>query len=361
MFKKISKRSQLELKNIFVSYQEKDDSIHLISKDKKLAQNGFRISLRNGTSAEAALRSLLVESNIIRDESREQLPTMLRYEVVERAYGSELLLGKSYDGNVFWHSLSSPLLIMNGSGKATILRSLFFHAVSHGDKWVSYGIDYSRIALNSYVPYKETFRGLATSPVETNSLLMFIQSMMKKRYDEMVELGVSNFLDLSWAANDGLPPKSVMLVIDELSTFAQLHNADDPDLDEEDSFTRKNIAILDDILAHGAAAGIHVVAGTQRNTSDFLKERLNFFGTKIAIGRLDLRTSQFLFGGETAARIPSRIQGRGLIEMNGEQKEFQSSYLGFSEIDEHILQAGGTIEKERYLHLTKTIGRVAIL
>lgn len=88
-------------------------------------------------------------------------------------------------------------------------RNILFAAIMRPESWRVLCIDLKRVELSAYRAYSNVILGVATELEDALTVLRFGQQTMMKRYSEMEQLGVSNFLDL--------PEKSqaLMIMVDE--------------------------------------------------------------------------------------------------------------------------------------------------
>lgn len=93
---------------------------------------------------------------------------------------------------------------------SVVQRNIIFGTILRPDAWRFLGIDLKKVELSAYRAYSNVVLGIATELEDALTVLRFAQQTMMKRYSEMEQLGVNNFLDL--------PEKSqaLMVMVDEL-------------------------------------------------------------------------------------------------------------------------------------------------
>lgn len=88
-------------------------------------------------------------------------------------------------------------------------RNIVFGCVLRPESWRFLGIDLKRVELSIYRAYSNVVLGIATSLEDAVTVLRFAQQTMMKRYGELEQLGLNNFLDLP---NKG---QALMVMVDE--------------------------------------------------------------------------------------------------------------------------------------------------
>lgn len=88
-------------------------------------------------------------------------------------------------------------------------RNIVFGCIMRPDSWRFLGIDLKRVELSVYRSYSNVVLGIATTLEDAITVLRFAQQTMMKRYTELEQLGLNNFLDLP---NKG---QALMVMVDE--------------------------------------------------------------------------------------------------------------------------------------------------
>lgn len=93
---------------------------------------------------------------------------------------------------------------------SVVQRNIIFSTIMRPDSWRFLGIDLKKVELSVFRAYSNVVLGIATELEDALTVLRFAQQTMMKRYSEMEQLGVNNFLDL--------PEKSqaLLVMVDEL-------------------------------------------------------------------------------------------------------------------------------------------------
>lgn len=82
------------------------------------------------------------------------------------------------------------------SHNSVVQRNIIFSCILRPDSWKFVGIDLKKVELSSFRAYSNVVLGIATTLDDALTVLRFAQQTMMKRYAEMEQLGVNNFLDL---------------------------------------------------------------------------------------------------------------------------------------------------------------------
>lgn len=332
MFRK-TKKNYLEL-NVRVSYDENDDSVRVIAKDKSLPKyrSGVRLELDGEGHAEQSLREMLMDAGIIAEEHL--IPSKLHYDEVADSRWDEFTLGKAGGTQtVVWNPPSSSHLLLSGpagSGKSVIERNIIFHCLQHPNRWRVLGVDFYRVEFSRYEKYSPAVLGIAKDLEEAVEACRFAREEMLKRYEEMEKLEVNNYQDLPYA------PYGIIFIIDEISHLLAISGVKTNEGKAEDALRNEAAMILLDIARLGRAAGIHLVLASQRPDSSILNAEFKAnMSTRIVMGRVDALHSQLVLGNEEATqKTPLTFQdgryrdirGRGYIQSSGKGKRFQAAY-----------------------------------
>jgi hypothetical protein len=306
------------------SYDKKTGSIHLTSKDKDiLKENGFHLTLDEGTNSEYALRTLLEKRGMIPEE---YLPGKASYgdSALHHVWDQFPLGVHADDTEAAWDSSASPNLLLiggRGAGKSIIQRSILFHCIQNSDSWRVIIIDPLRVEFAPYKKYSPTVMDVVSSISEGVEKLRYAHGEMMKRYETLERLGLNNFRDMPE------PPKSLMVMIDEANWFlTPVESRIKAHLDENE-LREEAVQLLVDIARLGRAAGVQFVLSSQQLDTDALTgELLINCQTRVTSGPLSFAQSEALLGGNQATRINKAIKGRGYFQQQGEGADFQAYF-----------------------------------
>jgi DNA segregation ATPase FtsK/SpoIIIE, S-DNA-T family len=204
-----------------------------------------------------------------------------------------------------------------GAGKSVGLNLIVAHAALSLDCRLIL-IDGKRVELGMWRHCAEAFIG--PSITDAIELLKHLQELMDARYAELLDTGHRKI-----TRESGQP---VMLVVfDELAYFSATIG--------ESKQQKEFISLVRDLVARGRAAGIIVVAATQRPSADIIPTSLrDLFGYRWAFRCTTDASSDVILGhgwaseGYTAADIDPAARGVGwLIAEGGIPKRMKAAYL----------------------------------
>lgn len=118
MFNKNKNPKYMPLEDVRVFYDEKDGSIHLTSKDKKLPKGkGFHLTLNQGRTAENTLREMLINQGLMDEDIFKGLPSPLTLDHARPASAEWLIpLGRySAHEEAIWDMNLDPHLGYSGT------------------------------------------------------------------------------------------------------------------------------------------------------------------------------------------------------------------------------------------------------
>lgn len=95
------------------------------------------------------------------------------------------------------------------SHNSVVQRNIICACIMRPSRWRFLGIDLKKVELSAFRKYSNVVLGIATELEDALTVLRFGQQTMMKRYQEMEELGVNNFLDLP------SPGQALLIMIDE--------------------------------------------------------------------------------------------------------------------------------------------------
>ena len=82
------------------------------------------------------------------------------------------------------------------SHNSVVQRNIILGCILRPDSWRFLGIDLKKVELSSFRAYSNVVLGIATTLEDALTVLRFAQETMMKRYAELEQLGLNNFLDL---------------------------------------------------------------------------------------------------------------------------------------------------------------------
>jgi DNA segregation ATPase FtsK/SpoIIIE, S-DNA-T family len=204
-----------------------------------------------------------------------------------------------------------------GAGKSVGLNLIVAHAALSLDCRLIL-VDGKRVELGLWRACAEVFIG--PSITDAIDVLKHLQGLMDTRYGELLDTGRRKI-----TCESGQPV--VLVVFDELAYFSATVG--------ESKQQKEFIALVRDLVARGRAAGIIVVAATQRPSADIIPTSLrDLFGYRWAFRCTTDASSDVILGhgwaseGYTAADIDPTARGVGwLIAEGGIPQRMKAAYL----------------------------------
>ncbi|SHN34038.1 FtsK/SpoIIIE domain-containing protein [Cryptosporangium aurantiacum] len=232
----------------------------------------------------------------------------------------KVFLGIDENGRAVRVSLAERNLLIGGepgAGKSVALNLLVAHAALSLDCRLIL-VDGKRVELGLWAGCAEAFVGPSITDAITT--LKALQVEMDERYDMLLSIGHRKLTRLTGA-------RVVLVVIDELAYFSATVG--------ESRQQKEFVGLVRDLVARGRAAGIIVVAATQRPSSDIVPTSLrDLFGYRWAFRCSTHASSDVILGhgwaneGYTAASIDPAARGVGwLIAEGGIPRRLKSAFL----------------------------------
>lgn len=231
-------------------------------------------------------------------------------------------VGVDEDGEVAWIGLPERNVLIGGepgAGKSAALSLLVATAAMDATTklWL---LDGKMVELAAWASCAE--RSVGVSGEEAIEVLRELQSEMEDRYTRLLAEGRRKVTRL-----DGLPLHVV--VCDELAFYLTL----------SDRKQRTEFAdVMRDLVSRGRAAGIIVIAATQKPSSDIIPTSLrDLFGFRWAMRCNTPQASDTILGsgwaslGFTASQIPGASRGVGYLLAEGEEPVLHRAYY----LDDH--------------------------
>lgn len=224
-----------------------------------------------------------------------------------------------------WDSTTSPNAVIigtTGAGKSVIQRNILLHCIQNSADWRVLGIDLKQVELAPYRKYSPTVIEIATNLADSVETLRYAHGEMMMRYAELEKLGINNFRDMT------APPKSLMIMIDEVTPFlTPAKNTEMKECLDDNELKAEAVQLLLEMSRLGRAAGISLVLASQSLDEDVLGgELLLNCQTRIAAGSLDPEQSKALLGNKQATRLNRAIRGRGYLQQQSKGADFQGYY-----------------------------------
>jgi S-DNA-T family DNA segregation ATPase FtsK/SpoIIIE len=243
-----------------------------------------------------------------------------------------IYLGTDTRGRDVRVTLSYRSIILGGepgSGKSVAQGNIVSHAALCSDVDLVL-IDGKLVELLPYAPIADQFVG--NDITKALKVLRGLQAEMDHRYLHLAQTGRKKI-----TPNDGF--RAVLLAIDELAYFSVTVGTDQQQ--------KEFITLVRDLVARGRAAGIIVVAATQRPSADIVPTSLrDLFGYRFAFRCTTDSSSDIILGtgwakeGHSAKHILPDARGVGLLlAEGGTPRRIKTAYLTDQDITRLVARA----------------------
>jgi DNA segregation ATPase FtsK/SpoIIIE-like protein len=236
---------------------------------------------------------------------------------------NEFPIGECADSvYVDWDVMHYPHLLLTGegnSGKSVLQRNLFYHCLSHSDRWKFVGIDLYRYDFDTLSALgKHVVQGVATDSNEALKVISELSAELTRRYALLREARANSVRVLAE------PLTSILVVINNADRLLLGRNAYVEESFEGRLTIREGLERLLDL---GAAAGIHVVLSAHKLPLDLVSEDLmHNLDARIALGKIDREYSDAFFG-QTTEVNETDLKGRGVIKLGSSVTLFQGHFI----------------------------------
>ena len=211
-----------------------------------------------------------------------------------------------------------------GAGKSGALNLIVGHAAMSCDCRLVL-VDGKQVELGAWRHCADEFVGPDID--QANKVLAGLRQEMDERYDALLDAGRRKI-----SPDSEVPP--IVVVFDELAYFS----ATDGDRKQQNEFTTG----VRDLVARGRAAGVIVVAATQRPSADIIPTSLrDLFGYRWAFRCTTDASSDIVLGhgwaarGYTATDIDPAARGIGwLLAEGGIPRRMRAAYLTDAQVRE---------------------------
>lgn len=221
------------------------------------------------------------------------------------------------------------------SHNSVVQRNIILGCILRPDSWRFLGIDLKKVELSSFRAYSNVVLGIATTLEDALTVLRFAQETMMKRYAELEQLGLNNFLDL--------PEKgqALLVMVDEAGELLSPSGVKSEEGKAEDALKGEAAMIIGSIARLGRAAGVHLIIATQRPDAKIIAgETKANLGVRVNCGRTDSNASQMILGTSDGARVKANPRGRLYLRIYGNGDHGQGFFAPQEWIDEYLASKG---------------------
>ena len=214
-------------------------------------------------------------------------------------------------------------------------RNIVLGCILRPESWRFLGIDLKKVELSAWRAYNNVVLGIATTLEDALTVLRFASATMMKRYAELEQLNLNNFLDL--------PEKgqALMVMVDEMGELLSPSGVKTEEGKNEDELKGEASMLLGSIARLGRAAGVHLVLATQRPDATILPgETKANLGVRINCGRTDSNASSMILGNGEGARVKANPRGRLYLRIYGNGDHGQGFFADPNWINEYLASKG---------------------
>lgn len=237
----------------------------------------------------------------------------------------DILIGYNSQGQIVTRDLTKmPHLLVagtTGSGKSVLMHSIICSLIynNNADDLQLALIDPKRVELSLYKKLGHVYK-VAINPQESIDLLDDLINDMEYRYTKMEKHDIRDIKEYINQSGDRLP--TIVLVIDELAHLVL-----------SDKNIEKKIVVL---ASMGRAAGIHIIAATQRPDAKVLSGLLRAnLPSRIALRVNKAAESRIILDDKGAEELKGR--GDMLLSMGGNKPvRLQGFYIKDSDLERYI-------------------------
>jgi S-DNA-T family DNA segregation ATPase FtsK/SpoIIIE len=246
-------------------------------------------------------------------------------------------LGTDNHGQPVTMTLASRNLLLGGlpdAGKSNGVGLVLGHAALCSDLEQLWLFDGKEVEFAFWEPLAD--RVVGRNPDDALDAIAALQALLDRRLDSLKALGLRK---VTRDSGHGF----VLVVVDELALYTSTYG--------EPAQQKRFAAGLRDLVARGRAAGLIVVAATQRPSSDIVPTSLrDLFAYRWALACANDASSDIILGdgqsntGHTAAGIDPEDHGVGyLLAENGRiPRLFKAAYLSDADI-RYLVSVGLTL------------------
>ena len=214
-------------------------------------------------------------------------------------------------------------------------RIIINSVIMRPDRWRLLGIDLKKVELSRYRKYSNVVLGVATEMEDAVTILKFAHQTMMKRYSEMEQLGINNFVNLPE------PGFSLMILADEIGELFGTSNNKSDEGKAKDAMASECQFIAGSILRLGRAAGVHMIQATQRPDAKLIPgESKANLAVRINCGRTDSTASSMILDNSEGTRVRGYPRGRLWLQINGVGNHAQGFWADEDWLDEWLASKG---------------------
>jgi S-DNA-T family DNA segregation ATPase FtsK/SpoIIIE len=271
-----------------------------------------------------------------------------------KACGIPILLGMDYTGNKSFLDLTKQPHILvagsTGSGKSVfevgLATALSLAKSTRELKMILVDTKLVELTLLKNLPH---VKSIITNPIDYYEMITELQVEVSSRMKLFAHIGVRNIAEYNTQAEEDYKLPYILLMIDELADLI------DKDKEVRNELGKKHdepkvMDSLRKLLRISRAAGVHVIAGTQRVSGDIIApEAKTNFPARISLKLPSSRDSEFILDERGAENLLGN--GDMLVKENGVDiiKRFHAPFIELADIKyviDNLTLAKSTLQLE---------------
>lgn len=312
MFKK---KNNLKLDNVNITYNHKNDTFQITSKDSKLNGDRFSITLNQGSETEENIRQMFIRENIIESDASIDLPKNIE-KPQELNELNTIYLGASSKDFVKWNPIEdnyAPIIFVSGqpgSGKTVLMENIMDQVLNNNiDNVYLINNFFNRTITNS--PYTEyaNFKN-------NNNVLTSYESV--KELLSFLKCGKTDYIPAFVFIDD---------IYSNILSFAG---------ETEKQKSQELCEMLNSLFRLARSRNIYFIISSQSFSSTYFDPNMSqlnmHMGSKIVFGNMRENESDLMFNANFVRKSRHNGCGRGLVSLYGEPPIV---FQGFSKISDN--------------------------
>lgn len=306
----------VNLENVNITYNHKDDNFQITSKDSKLNGSRFSITLNQGSETEENIRQMFIREGILESDASIDLPKIIQ-KPEELDDPNSIYLGVSQKGFVKWNPIednyASILFISGqpGSGKTVLMENIMDQVLKNNDPDNVYLINqfFNRTITDGIFTEYANFKN------DKNNL---------NTYESVKEL----FSFLRCGKTDYIP--AFVFIDDIFSNVLSFAG------EKEKQKSQELCEMLNSLFRLARSKNIYFIISAQAFRSLYFDSnmvRLNMnMGSKIVFGNMMEGESDLMFNANLVRKSRHNTCGRGFVSLYGETPTL---FQGFSKVSKN--------------------------
>ena len=291
------------------------------------------INLKNELTLFLRIQNILIDTEaeagaVVFEIPKTERKTLDFVDVLQNSSGLAVPFGVDLNGAAVQVDIAkAPHLLIagtTGSGKSCLINTIILNLICNNtpDQVKFLMIDPKKVELSIYENIPHLMTKPATDPEEAAAVLDFAIDKMLKRYETLKTAGVRSIQELN--KNGGKMPY-IIIIIDELADL--LITGTRTKLGADLTNTTKIDEKIARLAQMGRAAGVHIIAATQRPSREVLTGLIKAnMPARVALSVANIYDSRVILDESGAENLTGR--GDMFIKLPGQtKKRLQGAYI----------------------------------